>query len=36
MSVPDYLVPDARSECSTYQMEELLAWFRQGKADPPR
>jgi hydrogenase-4 transcriptional activator len=30
ISVPNYLVPDVRAECSAYQMEELLAWCQQG------
>ena len=30
ISVPNYLVPDVRTECSAYHMEELLAWSRQG------
>ena len=30
-SVPDYLLPDVRSECSTANMDEVLQWCREGQ-----
>ena len=39
---PDYLLPEARTNCQPRQMKELLAWFRQdtvihrGEDDPNR
>ena len=30
-SSPDYLLPDARSECSTEKMEEVTQWCQQGR-----
>ena len=30
-SAPDYLLPDARSECSAAEIEEVSRWCRQGE-----
>ncbi|MEI8373199.1 MAG: hypothetical protein WCJ35_10250 [Planctomycetota bacterium] len=31
ISVPDYLLPDSRTECDGDQLKELLAWCRKGQ-----
>jgi hydrogenase-4 transcriptional activator len=30
-AAPDYLLPDARTECSTGKLEEVVAWCQQGQ-----